>query len=204
MSFQGLQKALLLNGWDMIFKTLLYTRCIQTKSYIDIVQLIMVCIILLLYFQILLTFMKCNQQFSTVSKNQRFEILSFGRQFFFLLVLIYIQHMPVLQLGLVLLTSLLQTISLQKYRCTLNKKNYIVQMVVETSVITFMLSSFVYISEFNDYIYQEKKIILGWIQAIILSTGIIIELISICIESILKFKLMCRRKSVTQKSQLFI
>ncbi|CAD8177773.1 unnamed protein product [Paramecium octaurelia] len=204
MSFQGLQKALLLNGWDMIFKTLLYTRCIQTKSYIDIVQLIMVCIILLLYFQILLTFMKCNQQFSTVSKNQRFEILSFGRQFFFLLVLIYIQHMPVLQLGLVLLTSLLQTISLQKYRCTLNKKSYIVQMVVEKSVTIFTLSSFVYISKFNNYIYQEKKIILGWIQAMILSTGIIIELISICIESILKFKLMRRKKSVTQKSQLFI
>ncbi|CAD8167797.1 unnamed protein product [Paramecium octaurelia] len=40
LPFQGLQKAVILNGWDMAFKTLLYTRNIQTNNYLDIIQLI--------------------------------------------------------------------------------------------------------------------------------------------------------------------
>ncbi|CAD8215347.1 unnamed protein product [Paramecium octaurelia] len=131
MSFEGLQKALVLNGWDMIFKTLLYTRNIQTKSYLDIVQLVILSIILLLYFNILLSFFNSNQQ---STKNQRFQKISFGRQFFFLIFLIYVQNSQILQLGLLLLTSLIQTIFVYNYRCTFSQKQYVVLMVVEISV----------------------------------------------------------------------
>ncbi|CAK70803.1 unnamed protein product (macronuclear) [Paramecium tetraurelia] len=197
MSFEGLQKALLLNGWDMIFKTILYTRNIQTKNYLDIIQLFLVSIILLLYFIILLNFFKCHQR---LNKNKRFAILSFGRQFFFLIILIYVQHSQTLQVGLILLTSLIQTTFLYKYRFYFNQKNYIVQMSVEISVITFMLGSFLYIQEFNEQFNQEKKIVLGWIQSILLSTGIILELIFTCQRSLLKYKLMCRRKQLVDKN----
>ncbi|CAD8207704.1 unnamed protein product [Paramecium octaurelia] len=203
MSFEGLQKALLLNGWDMIFKILLYTRNIKTKNYLDIVQLVIVSIILLLYFNILLNFLNSNQQLSQVNNKKRFEILSFARQFFFLVFLIYVQSSQILQLGLLLLTCLIQTTFLYKYHFASNQKNYIVQMVVEISVIIFMLSSFLYIEEFNEYFTQEKKIILGWIQAILLSTGIILELILIFSELLLLFKLRCIRKSFILNSPLF-
>ncbi|CAD8132519.1 unnamed protein product [Paramecium octaurelia] len=204
MSLQGLQKALLLNGWDMIFKTLLYTRNIQTKNYLDAVQVVIVIIILLLYFNILLNFFKSNQQLSNVNRSLRFEIISFGRQFFFLLFLIYVQNSQILQLGLLLLTSLIQTMFLQKYHLTFNQKNYIVQMVVEISVIAFILSSFLYIQEFNEQFNQKNKILLGWFQAILLSTGIIIELLLICQGLLQKYKLMGRRKQLVIKNPLFI
>ncbi|CAD8213911.1 unnamed protein product [Paramecium octaurelia] len=204
MSLQGVQKALLLNGWDMIFKTLLYTRNIQTKNYLDIVQLVIVIIILLLYFNILINFFNLDQQLFKVNKNLRFKVLSFGRQFFFLLFLIYVQNSQILQLGLLLLTSLIQTMFLQKYHFIFSQKNYIVQMVVEISVIAFILSSFLYISEYNEQFNQENKILLGWFQAILLSTGIIIELILICQELLLKLNLTSRRKQLVVKNPLFI
>ncbi|CAD8203722.1 unnamed protein product [Paramecium pentaurelia] len=203
MSFQGLQKAIFLNGWDMIFKTLLYTRNIETKNYIDIVQIIIASIILILYFTIFLSFFKGNSKLSKKNNYQMFEILSFVRQFFFLLFLIYVQSSQILQLGLLLMTSILQIRFLFNYRCIFNQKNYIVQMVVEISVLTFILSSFLYIQEFNKYFNEEKKILLGWIQAIILSKGIIIELIWISIDLLQKIKKNNRRQSQIVKNPLF-
>lgn len=52
-------------------------------------------------------------------------------------------------------------------------------MVVEISVLAFIISSFLYIEEFTEYFNEEKKILLGLIQIIILSKGVIIELILI-------------------------
>ncbi|CAD8195850.1 unnamed protein product [Paramecium pentaurelia] len=204
MSFQGLQKALFLNGWDMIFKTLLYTRNIQTKNYIDIVQIIIASIILILYFTIFIDFFKSKQKLSKKNSYQIFETLNFGRQFFFLLFLIYVQSSQILQLGLLLMTSILQIRFIYNYRCLFNKKYYIVQMVVEISVLTFIISSFLYIQECYEFFNEQKKILLGWIQAIILSSGIIIELIWVCKDLLQKLIQNCRRKSYNVKNPLFL
>ncbi|CAD8213495.1 unnamed protein product [Paramecium pentaurelia] len=203
MSFQGLQKALFLNGWDMIFKTLLYTRNILTKNYIDIVQIIIAIIILILYFTIFLNFFKGKSKLSKKNSYQMFEMLSFGRQFFFLLFLIYVQSSQILQLGLLLMTSIFQIGFIFNYRCIFNKKNYIVQIVVEISVLTFILSSFLYIQEFNEYFNEEKKILLGWVQAIILSKGITIELIWICKDLLQKLIQNCRSQSQIVNNPIF-
>ncbi|CAD8124924.1 unnamed protein product [Paramecium sonneborni] len=96
MSYQGFQKALLLNGWDMIFKTLLQTRSIQTENYINIVEIIILSIILFFYYTILLDCFKVQQQ---KQKKEKFEILNFARQFLFLFFLIYLQDCQILQLG---------------------------------------------------------------------------------------------------------
>ncbi|CAD8190916.1 unnamed protein product [Paramecium pentaurelia] len=196
MSFQGLQKVLFLNGWDMIFKTLLYTRNMQNKNYLDIVQIIIASIILILYFTIFLNFFKGKSKLSKKNTYQMFEILNLCRQFFFLLFLIYVQSSQILQLQLLLITSILQIGFIFNYRCIFNQKNYIVQMVVEISVLTFILSSFLYIQEFNKYFNEEKKILLGWIQAIILSKGIIIELIWVSKNLLQK---LIKKNSIIQK-----
>ncbi|CAD8118462.1 unnamed protein product [Paramecium primaurelia] len=203
MSFQGLQKALFLNGWDMIFKTLLYTRNILTKNYIDIVQIIIAIIILILYFTIFLNFFKGKSKLSKKNSYQMFEMLSFCRQFLFLLFLIYVQSSQILQLGLLLMTSIFQIGFIFNYRCIFNKKNYIVQIVVEISVLTFILSSFLYIQEFNEYFNEEKKILLGWVQAIILSKGITIELIWICKDLLQKLIQNCRSQSQIVNNPIF-
>ncbi|CAD8149854.1 unnamed protein product [Paramecium octaurelia] len=191
MSFQGLQKALILNGWDMTFKILLYTRTFSTSNYLDIVQIIMTCVLLTLYFTILLDSFKCKQK---LSKMKRFEILSYGRQFFFLFYLINFQNSQILQLGLLFMTNVLQISLLFSYRQIQNTKNYIVQMVVEISVLTFMLSSFLYIKECNEYFNEERKIILGWIHIIILSAGIIVETIFIIKDQYQAWKKLYKRK----------
>ncbi|CAD8187644.1 unnamed protein product [Paramecium octaurelia] len=191
ISFQGLQKALILNGWDMTFKTLLYMRNISTNNYLDIVQLILASIILILYFTILLDGFKSKQKLVNMKK---FEILSFGRQFFFLFFLISIQRSEILQLGLLLLTSIFQISLLFIYRHIQNKNKQIVQMVVEISVLTFMLSSFLYIKECNEYFNEKKKIILGWIHIMILSSGLILEVIFIIKELSVKLKKIYKRK----------
>ncbi|CAD8120357.1 unnamed protein product [Paramecium sonneborni] len=203
MSFQGLQKALLLNGWDMIFKTLLYTRSSQIQDYIDIAQIIIASILLFIDFSILLDYFKGKQKLQKANNYQRFQILSFGRQFFFLFFLIYVQNSQILQLGLLFLTSILQIRFIFFYRRVFNKKNYIVQMVVEISVFTFILTSFLYIDEFNGFFNEEKKIILGWIQAIILSSGLILELIMICYNLLQKLKQKYRRQTKILNNPLF-
>ncbi|CAK69833.1 unnamed protein product (macronuclear) [Paramecium tetraurelia] len=202
MSFQGLQKALILNGWDMTFKILLYTRTFSTNNYLDIVQLIITCVLLILYVTILLDSFKSKQTFS---KLKRFEILIYGRQFFFLFYLIFCQNSQILQLGLLFMTNILQISLLFNYRHIQKRKNYIVQMVVEISVLTFMLSSFLYIQECNEYFNEEKKIILGWIHITILSTGIIVETIFIIKDLYQAWKrLYKRKKPQCARSQLFI
>ncbi|CAD8130620.1 unnamed protein product [Paramecium sonneborni] len=123
-SFSGLQKALLINGWDMIFKTLLYLRHIETKNYIDIEQIIIVIIILILYFKIFSDCFKSQQKQSKNNLLQQFEIVSFVRQFFFLLFLIYVDKSEILQIELLLLTSLFQITLIYNYRFIFNKQLY--------------------------------------------------------------------------------
>ncbi|CAD8180393.1 unnamed protein product [Paramecium octaurelia] len=202
LSFQGLQKAVILNGWDMAFKILLYTRNIQTNNYLDIVQLILASIILILYFTIFIDCFKLKQK---LQKRERFAILSFGRQFFFQFFLINVQSSQILQLGLLFFTNVLQIKFLFIYRHIQSKKNYIVQMVVEISVMIFMLSSYLYISECKEYFNEEKKIILGWIHIVILSSGVNVQLIFI-IKDIYQTwkKLYKRKKPQCARNQLFI
>ncbi|CAD8188082.1 unnamed protein product [Paramecium octaurelia] len=202
MSFQGLQKALILNGWDMIFKTQLYMRNIQTNSYLDIVQLFIASIILILYFTILLDGFKSKQK---LQKMKRFEILCFGRQFFFLIFLINIQRSQILQLGLLLLTSIFQISLLFIYRHIQNKNKQIVQLVVEISVLSFMLSSFLYIKDCDEYFNESKKIILGWIHIVILSSGLILEVIFIITDLYINWKKIYKRtKPQCARNPLFI
>ncbi|CAK85773.1 unnamed protein product, partial (macronuclear) [Paramecium tetraurelia] len=202
MSFQGLQQALILNGWDMTFKTLLYMRNISTINCLDIIQLIMASIILILYFTILLDGFKSKQK---VQKMKRFQILNFGTQFFFLFFLINIQRSQILQLGLLLLTCIFQISFLFIYRHIQHKNKYIVKMVVEISVLTFMLNSFLYVKECDEYFNEQKKIILGWIHISILSSGLISEVIFILKDSYVKWKqLYKRKKPECARNPLFI
>ncbi|CAD8136801.1 unnamed protein product [Paramecium octaurelia] len=217
ISFQGLQKALILNGWDITFKILLYSRVFSTNNYLDIVQLTITGALLILYFTILLDSFKCKQ---SQSKQKRFEILCYGRQFFFLFFLIYLQNSQTLQLGLLFMTNLFQISLLFNYRHIQKQKNFIVQMVVEISVLTFtanenffisinaikrMLSSFLYIQECIEYFNEEKKIILGWIHITILSTGIFVESILIIKDLYQKWKKLYKRKKPScTRNPLFI
>ncbi|CAD8130998.1 unnamed protein product [Paramecium sonneborni] len=147
ISFSGLKKALLLNGWDMIFKTLLYTRNIQTKNYIDIVQIFIVSIILILYFTIFLDCLRGQQKYSNMNYSQ-----SLIRNLFFLLFLIFFQESQIFQLELLLLTSILQIRFVSNYRCVFNKRNYVVKMMVEISVFTFTANYQMSINLFQAYL----------------------------------------------------
>ncbi|CAK93759.1 unnamed protein product (macronuclear) [Paramecium tetraurelia] len=201
ISFSGLQKALLLNGWDMIFKILLYTRNIQINNYLDISQIIIVIIILILYFVVILNNFGGRVPKQQPQKQRIFEILNFVRQFLFLLFLIYIQSSQLLQLGLLLLTNIFEINIIFNYRYIFNKQKYIVQMVIEISVLIFMLSSFFYIEEFNQYINEAQKILLGWFQAILLSSGIIIELLMVIYKSNIIIRQKCiNKQSIKQQS----
>ncbi|CAD8096269.1 unnamed protein product [Paramecium primaurelia] len=133
ISFEGLLKTLLLNGWDMIFKILFYTRNIQINNCLDIIQIIMASVILILYFIVILNNSTCRNQKVQIQKQKSFEILNFIRQFLFILFLIYVQSSQLLQLGLLLLTNIFKINLIYNYRCIFIKSNYIVQMVIKST-----------------------------------------------------------------------
>ncbi|CAD8089874.1 unnamed protein product [Paramecium primaurelia] len=72
ISFEGLLKTLLLNGWDMIFKILFYTRNIQINNCLDIIKIIIASIILILYFIVIFNNSICRNQKVQIYKQKSF------------------------------------------------------------------------------------------------------------------------------------
>ncbi|CAD8201412.1 unnamed protein product [Paramecium pentaurelia] len=168
----------------------------------DFIQISILSIIVILYGGIMLSIFNYQIKFKfsviRMNNNQKFQILHLFRQVFFLYFLIFTQNSQIIQLGLLLLKSIFQIKSIYHYRDIYRKSNFIVQMVVEISIFIFMFSSLLYIQEFDSFFYEEKKILLGWIQMAILSLGIIIQLIIILQRLFRQLRSKCQRPIQTQ------
>ncbi|CAK70439.1 unnamed protein product (macronuclear) [Paramecium tetraurelia] len=190
-TYNGIKQLLLINGWDLIFKTLLYLQSINSVLKRDITSLILSSIILLAYLIILIS--ACNRE--TLIRNispkflllKRYEIFNLLRQTSFLIILVFLQRQEILQTLLIALICVMCLKIVYNYRKVFEMANFLVQFCVEGSIILFTFTSLVYVSDYAIYINQELKIKFGWFHISILSIGLIVQLIMIIYERIRSF-----------------
>ncbi|CAD8146564.1 unnamed protein product [Paramecium octaurelia] len=188
LTYHGFRQILIVNGWDLIFKTLLFIQSSNTLNFKDIIQIILASLILFTYFLIIIQ--SCNQ---SQSKNQRlinlllgerFQIFNLIRIIYFFVVLIFFQREKIIQIILISSSCLFSLTLIFCYRKTFKNTNLIVQLIVEIIVFIFTLTSIIYIEEFS--IGEELKIIFGWFHIATLSIGTVVQFLVIIYEKVKK------------------
>ncbi|CAK69059.1 unnamed protein product (macronuclear) [Paramecium tetraurelia] len=188
LTYQGFRQILIINGWDLVFKTLLFIQSANALNFKDIIQIILALLILFTYFLIIIQ--SCNQ---SQSKNQRllnllfgdkFEIFNLIRIIYFFVILIFCQREKIIQIIMISSSCLFSLTLIYCYRDTFENKNLIVQLVIEIIVFIFTLTSIIYIQEFS--MGEELKIIFGWFHIAILSIGTIVQFLVIIYEKLKK------------------
>ncbi|CAD8123006.1 unnamed protein product [Paramecium sonneborni] len=178
MSLKGVKQILLLNGWDIIFKILIFTKVMDFSDILNIIQAIISFVILLCYLIIILTICEKNSQLipNIIQQLKHInEIAQVIRTILFLFILVYFQDSGMLQIKFICIICLFSIGLLFSHRKIYKKSQFIIQLVVELSVLIFTLTATVYSNDFVYLFEEETKIIFGWCHIFILSVVIIAE-----------------------------
>ncbi|CAD8127667.1 unnamed protein product [Paramecium sonneborni] len=187
-TYNGVKQLLLINGWDLLFKVFLYLQSINSIFLRDVISIFIGSCILLAYLIIIIS--ACNRQtrLKKIRKKLllvgRFEIFNLLRQFCFLIILVFLQEQQILQIMLITLICVLCLKIVYIYRNAFQISNFLVQFIVEGSILVFTFTSLIYVNDFSKYINQELKIKFGWFHISILSFALIVQLIMIIYQRI--------------------
>ncbi|CAD8200464.1 unnamed protein product [Paramecium octaurelia] len=206
-SKNGFKIILLVNGWDLIFKGMLYLKYLQNFAYRDIFSLLLALVLIFIYIMFILNSNNLYPKYNLIKfqkmKQNRFEVLNLGVSLCFIGFLIFLENSEVLQLGLISLINLMQLKLIYNYRKII--RSFVVQMAIQSSVLIFTLSSFIYVQEAAKYVNEDFKIKCGWFHIFLLSFGVLIEISEIIIEQIQQYFRMCKKKqNQTQQDQFMI
>ncbi|CAD8213674.1 unnamed protein product [Paramecium octaurelia] len=202
-TYNGIKQLLLINGWDLIFKTLLYLRSLDSIQVRDVISLTLSSFILIGYLFIMIS--ACNRE--SLIRNgrrkmlliKRYEIFNLLRQTCFLIILVFLQSQEILQIMLIALICVLCLKIVYNYRKVFELSNFLVQFIIEGSIILFTFTSLVYVNDYSMYINQELKIKFGWFHISILSFGLVVQLIMIIYERIRSFYKKLQQKKEKSK-----
>ncbi|CAD8167984.1 unnamed protein product [Paramecium octaurelia] len=195
-SKNGLKTILLANGWDLIFKGMLYLKYLLDNEFREIFSIVLALVLISFYIIFILNSNDLYPQNNLINyknlKEKRLEVFKLGISFCFIVFLIFLESSEILQLGLISLINLMQLKLIYNYRKII--RSYVIQMAIQSSVLIFTLSSFIYIEEASKFINEDFKIKCGWLHMFLLSFGVLIEITSMIIEQIQYYFGMCNKK----------
>ncbi|CAD8089222.1 unnamed protein product [Paramecium primaurelia] len=171
---------MIINGWDLIFKSLLYLKSFDNYSLRNLISIILACFILAFYGFITLNQIS-NVQFQKKKKNmileQQYESFNLIKQIIFLLALILIQTSDIIQIALMLAISLTSILVILTKRKNNQFQDFISIILQEGSILIFILSSLAYAKDFSSTLSYNIKLIIGWIHIFLFSFILILKII---------------------------
>ncbi|CAD8212913.1 unnamed protein product [Paramecium octaurelia] len=189
---------LLLNSWDLLFKSVLYLNSKKDETLRNIIESTMSLVIITTYFAVLIDCFQSCRPNKLISKAQRFDqifvTLELCRTILFSVVLILFQSNQVLQTLLLYIGSFSQCFFIYKYK-QVDQFGKILSILIEGSVSIFILTSIIYFKAFREYINPDIMTTVGFahigillISSIILGVKQTIFTIKLFIKKFMKTK----------------
>ncbi|CAD8142703.1 unnamed protein product [Paramecium octaurelia] len=171
---QQITNFMIINGWDLIFKSFLYLRSFENYSNRNLISLALASFILAIYGCIILNLLSIRSSIlMRTQKNQylgeRFEAFDLIKQIVLLYAFIFIYKSEIIQIAILIANCLIQIAIILNSRSHMQLQNFISIILQEGSIFLFILISLVYTKDFTIYLSVENKFIIGWIHIFLLS-----------------------------------
>ncbi|CAD8067344.1 unnamed protein product [Paramecium sonneborni] len=166
---------LILNAWDLLFKSFLQVRFVSSKFTRAIFQTIIGTMILCVYGHYILNLLSRKSKTSNKydSNTNKFYSLDLGRKFIYNFVLIFFQENPTLQILFLLIISITQSFIIFIYDQS-NPIQKLISILNESAISLFTGTSLIYIDQNITYVSNETIIKFGFIQMGILLLNLLI------------------------------
>ncbi|CAD8205844.1 unnamed protein product [Paramecium pentaurelia] len=179
-NYKQIKLLLLLNSWDLLFKSILYLYSDKSQCVRNTIEFTLSLGIITTYLYVLIDCFQSCKPNKLIDKIQRldqiFLTLELCRTFFFSIVLIIVQENQVLQTLLLFIGSFSQCFFIYKFK-QVDKFAKILSILIEGTVSIFILTSIIYFNTIRQYINQDILATVGFFHiGLLLLSSIILGL----------------------------